>query len=213
MHASIKRTSIKRILFFLFIISGAAVSAQTQLGLKLAPVVVSNRVTNEAQSVENDGSALKFSVGLIVDKPLSDSYFLSSGLVYIPKTAAFRNTVLDSTESYTVQYLQIPVTLKLFANEVAPDLKPYLQIGIGLEIKVFDEKEEPDFDAITKFNPIDFSVILGAGVEYRAGINTSLFGGISYQRGLVNAVNETVAGADDLQIRNTVFSVDFGVKF
>lgn len=207
-----KRSSIKRILFFVFIISGCTLAAQTQLGMKLAPVVVSNRATNEAQSVENDGSALKFSIGLVVDKPISDSYFLSSGLIYVPKRLAFR-TDSATSEEYTVQYLQIPLSLKLFANEVAPDIKPYFQIGAGLEIKVFDEPTDPDYVVVEKFNPIDFSVLIGAGVEYRAGINTTLFAGISYHRGLVNAVNETIAGADDLQLRNTVFSIDFGVKF
>ena len=207
-----KRTSIRIIFLFTFIISGTLASAQTQLGLKLAPVVASNRVTNEAQSVDNDGSAFKFSVGLVVDKPLSDSYFLSSGLIYVPKRAAFR-TDSATSEEYTIQYLQIPITLKLFANEVAPDIKPYFQIGAGLEFKVFDEPAEPDYVVVEKFNPVDFSVLLGAGVEYRAGINTTLFTGISYQRGLANAVNETIAGADDLQIRNTIFSIDFGVKF
>jgi len=207
-----KRTGIQRILFFLLILPGVSVFAQTQMGLKLAPVVVSNRVTNDIQSVDDDGSAFKFSVGLVVDKPISDSYFLSSGLIYIPKRASFR-TDSATSEEYTLQYLQIPITLKLFANEVAPDMKPYFQIGTGLEIKVFDEADEPDYEVIEQFNPIDFSVILGAGIEYRAGINTTLFGGISYQRGLVNTVNETIAGADDLQIRNTVFSFDFGVKF
>lgn len=209
-----KRTRIQRIFFFVFIISGMAATAQTQLGLKLAPVIASNRVTNDAQTVDNDGSAFKFSVGLVVDKPLSDSYFLSSGLIYVPKQAALR-TDTAYTEEYTLQYLQIPLTLKLFTNEIAPDFKAYFQVGGGLEIKVFDEESDPDHFVVQKFNPIDFSVILGTGIEYRAGINTTLFGGISYQRGLVNTVNETASeiSAEDLQIRNTVFSIDLGVKF
>ncbi|MBC6400949.1 MAG: PorT family protein [Ekhidna sp.] len=207
-----KRLSIKSIFFLLFIISAVSTSAQTRLGVKLAPVVTSNRVTNDAQSVDNDGAAFKMSVGLIVDKPLSDTYFLSSGLVYIPKKAAFRTDTTYS-EEYSLQYLQIPLTLKLFTNEMAPDLKAYFQMGGSFEVKVFEEEEDPDHFAVKSFNPIDFSVILGTGIEYRAGINTTLFGGVSYQRGLINAVNETDARADDLQIRNTVLSIDLGVKF
>ena len=117
-----------------------------------------------------------------------------------------------------IQYLQIPATLKLFTNELAPDLKGYLQIGSALEILVFNEPEDPDFERIDKFTPIDIPVIIGAGVEFRAGINTTLFGGFSYQRGLINVVGETStpvggAGVDNLQIRSTVFSIDLGVKF
>ena len=205
---------MKKFLFSILIILSFQGLAQTRLGLKLSPVVVSNRATNDAQTVENDGSSLKLSIGLIVDKPLAESYFLSSGLVYVPKRAAFRpEDPLASPEEYTLQYLQIPATIKLFTNEVAPDFKVYFQIGAGLEIKVFDEPDNPDFVTIESFNPVDFSVILGTGVEYRAGINTTLFGGISYQRGLINTVNETIPTAEDLQIRNTVVSFDLGVKF
>lgn len=187
--------------------------AQVKLGLKLAPVVSANRAKNDAQTIENDGSKMKFSIGLIADQSFSDTYYLSTGLVYLPKRAAFRSADNTVEEEYKLQYLQIPATLKLFTNEIAPDLKPFIQIGTGLEIKVFDEPEDPTYVTVEKFNPIDVPVILGAGVEYRAGINTTIFGGFSYQRGLINTVNESATGFEDLQIRNTVFSIDFGVKF
>ncbi|MEM0939620.1 MAG: porin family protein [Bacteroidota bacterium] len=203
---------MRQIFFFILLILCVILSAQTKLGLKLSPVIASNRVTNDAQTLDNDGSVLRLSVGLVVDKPLSDSYFLSTGLIYIPKRAAFR-TDSATSEEYTLQYLQIPTTLKLFTNEIAPDVKVYFQVGGALEIKVFDEADEPDFNTVEKFNTADFSVIVGSGVEYRAGINTTIFGGISYQRGLANTVNETIAGADDLKIRNTLVSIDLGVKF
>ena len=187
--------------------------AQVKLGLKLAPVVTANRAKNDAKTVENDGSKMKFSIGLIADKPLSETYFLSSGLIYLPKRMAFQNADGTIEDEYKLQYLQIPVTLKLFTNEIAPDLKGYLQVGSALEIMVFNEDLDTN-STIEKFTPIDIPVILGAGIEFRAGINTTLFGGFSYQRGLVNAVNEAaVAEVEGLQLRSTVFSIDLGVKF
>ncbi|WP_421763863.1 porin family protein [Ekhidna sp.] len=204
---------MKKFLFLLLIIVSFSSMAQVKLGLKLAPVVSANRAKNDAQTIENDGSQMKFSIGLIADQSFSDTYYLSTGLVYLPKRAAFRSADNTIEEEYKLQYLQIPATLKLFTNEIAPDLKPFIQIGTGLEIKVFDEPEDPSYVTVEKFNPIDVPVILGAGVEYRAGINTTIFGGFSYQRGLINAVNEAATGFEDLQIRNTVFSIDLGVKF
>lgn len=204
---------MKKFLFLLLIIVASTVQAQVKLGLKLAPVISANRAVNDTQTVKNNGSQMKFSIGLIADKTLSDTYFLSSGLIYLPKRAAFRASGNTIKEEYKLQYLQIPLTLKLFTNEIAPDLKGYLQVGSGLEIKVFDEKTDPSFTIIKNFTPVDIPVILGAGIEFRAGINTTLFGGFSYQRGLVNVVSETTAGSDDLQIRNTILSIDLGVKF
>ncbi|MEP1034234.1 porin family protein [Ekhidna sp.] len=204
---------MKKFLFVLLIFLSVGSMAQVKLGLKLAPVITSNRAKNDAQTVENDGSKMKFSIGLVADKTLSDTYYLSTGLIYLPKRASFRNADGTVEEEYKLQYLQIPATLKLFTNELAPDMKAYLQIGTALEIKVFDEAEDPTFVNVEKFTPIDVPVILGAGIEYRAGINTTIFGGFSYQRGLINTVNEASAAFEDLQLRNTIFSIDFGVKF
>ncbi|WP_462253512.1 porin family protein [Ekhidna sp.] len=204
---------MKKFLFSLLILLSIGSMAQVKLGLKLAPVISSNRAKNDAQTVENDGSQMKFSIGLVADKTLSDTYYLSTGLIYLPKRAAFKNADGTVEEEYKLQYIQIPATLKLFTNELAPDMKAYLQVGGALEIKVFDEPEDPSFASVEKFTPIDIPVILGGGVEYRIGINTTLFGGISYQRGLINTVNEAGTGFDDLQLRSTVFSIDLGVKF
>ena len=82
--------------------------AQVKLGLKLAPVITANRAKNDAQTIENDGSKMKFSVGLIADKSFSETYFLSTGLIYLPKRAAFKNEDNTVEEEYTLQYLQIP---------------------------------------------------------------------------------------------------------
>ncbi len=186
--------------------------AQIKLGLKLSPIISSNRVTDDTQTSTNGGSALKLSFGLIVDKPLSDTYFLSLGLIYVPKRVAFSSSTIS--EEYKLQYLQIPISLKLFTNEIAPDLKIFFQVGGGLEVRVFDEREDPTFTVIESFNPLDISVVLGTGIEYRAGINTTIFGGISYQRGLSNVVKHTTNNVvKDLVIRNTIVSIDLGVKF
>lgn len=188
--------------------------AQTKLGLKLAPIASSNRATNDSLSVESNGSKMNISIGLIVDKALTDTYYLSTGLVYIPKRVAFGySDPAIEDEEYNLQYLQIPISLKLFTNEVAPDLKVFFQVGTGLEFKVFEERADPSHFIVEKFNAIDLSVLLGSGIEYRAGINTTLFGGFSYQRGLTNVVAEPATLYEDLQLRSTIFSIDLGVKF
>lgn len=208
---------MKKFLFISLILFSMASYAQTNISLKFAPLISSNRVTNDQLDAENDGTSFKFSLGVVVDQPLSDTYSFSSGLIYVPKRVAFieKDTAgVSFTEEYKTQYLQIPLTLKLFTNEVAPDVKVFFQIGAGLEFKVFDEKEDPSYNAIEKFAAFDIPVILGSGIEYRAGINTTLFAGVSYQRGLTNVINSTNLGLyDDLEVRNTVVSFDLGVKF
>lgn len=202
---------MKKTLFILFTVLSVSVFSQTKLAIKLAPVIISNRVKNDSLTADSNGSVAKFSVGLVVDAPLSDTYYLSTGLIYMPKRAGF---VIDTVaEEYRLQYLQIPLTVKLFTNEIAPDFKAFFQLGGGAEIKVFDERLKASYNIVKSFRPIDFSAILGAGAEYKLGINTTIFAGASYQRGLVDIVNEAVAPNKDLQIRNTVISIDLGMKF
>ena len=194
------------------------------LGIKLAPAVGSSRVLLDDPNVliDSDGSAMKFTVGLVFDKFLSDSYILSTGLIYLPKQVNIgiladpADATLNAAESYKLQYLQIPATLKLFTNEVKPDARIFFQLGMALEVKLYEEVEIglDQQEVIDAFQPFNIPVILGTGVEYRAGVNTVLFGGISYQRGLTNIVKDTNrAFADELSIKTTVLSIDLGVKF
>ncbi len=198
---------------------------QVKLGIKVAPVINSTRVLldDPDMQISNDGSNMKLSFGLVVDKDLTDSYILSSGLIYQPREvmidiapSASNPTSFNEKESYKLQYLQIPLTLKLFTNEVKPDIKAFFQLGMGLELKVYEEADLTliEEDVIAEFQPINIPVLLGAGIEYNLGINTVLFAGVSYHRGLNNIVKTTnPTFAQELEIRSTVLSIDLGVKF
>ena len=203
---------MKKFLILIFFIFSNFIFAQTKLGLKVAPLISTNRATNDSRNVNDNNAKLRASFGLIVDKPISDFYYLSSGLVFMPKYISFRTNAL-TVEKYNIQYLQIPVTLKLFTNEIKPDTKIYFQVGGGIEIKIYEENKDTDNFRVEKFMPLDLSMILGTGVEFKAGINTILFSGISYHRGLVNIISDAVTNYENLEIRNSILSVDFGVKF
>jgi len=219
-----------RNLFFLFVFLLCAVVSQAQsdyiLGIKVAPVISSYRIqnTNDDYDIDNASSALKLSFGLVVDKKLTENYVLSTGLIYIPKGVELSTELLNTDpqaglatfndpDEYKLQYLQIPVTIKLFTNEFIPDGRIAFQLGMAPEIKVYEEALEPDNALVQKFQPFNLPVVLGAGVEYRVGINTILFGGVSYQRGLNNILKDTQLGSDELELRSTVVSIDAGIKF
>ena len=95
-------------------------------------------------------------------------------------------------------------------------MRVYFQLGMALEIKLYEEAEAElvEQESIDAFQTFNVPIILGAGMEYRAGVNTVLFGGISYQRGLTNIVKNTnVNFADELFIKSTLISIDLGIKF
>ncbi len=220
-----RKATIFTIFFFLM---SAGVMAQDvsnlRLGIKLAPTFGNSRVLldDPDNTVENDGSAFKLSIGLIADREFGNGYIFSSGLIYLPKQVSITanstgsNTFNDGVENYKLQYLQIPGTVKLFTNEIQPDVKVYFQLGMALEIKVYEEADtdltEPE--VISQFQPFNIPVIIGTGFEYKAGVNTTIFAGFSYQRGLTNIVESTnYEFAEVPSIRTTTLSIDAGIKF
>ncbi len=195
--------------------------AQTKIGLKFSPLITSSRfdLTSDTLDIESGGAGFKFGLGLIVDHAFTDNYSFSSGLLIVPKrvNAEIRGedggTFPNLSEEYNLQYLQIPITLKLYTNEVAPDMTVFFQVGGAVEIKIDEKPLEEDYILIDQFNPVDMTASIGAGLEYRVGINTTLFGGFNFQRGLINIVNETEPRDLELVAKNTVFAIDFGIKF
>lgn len=216
--------------FFLILFFGIIalnIQAQSKLGLKFSPSISTNRISliDSLYDVEASGSKFKFSLGLIYDHEITETYYLSTGVIYVPKYVGFDASEDEDsssgvtypgepTEEYRLNYIQIPLALKLYTNEVQPDMRIYFLVGMAAEIKVFDEPMEEDYDLIEEFKGFDSSVLFGAGVEYRAGINTTIFGGFTYQRGLSSVVDKTTfTFQQDLAIRNTVVSMDVGLKF
>lgn len=192
---------------------------QAKLGLKVSPSLSSNRILTDDKSyaLATAGSAGRVKFGLEIDIPMSDNYAFGTGIFYSPKRFAYSGSSLLNTfsEEYKLQYVELPVTLKLFTNEIQPDLRMYFQTGALLDVKVFED-HVVDHDAveIKNFKPYDLAFVFGTGVEFKAGVNTLLFGGLSYERGLVNVIGKTEGDLPaDISGRNDLFSLNVGVKF
>ncbi|MDW3208659.1 MAG: porin family protein [Reichenbachiella sp.] len=192
--------------------------AQPKLGLMVGTGISMNRVKYVDDSfgdITKDGSAFKFKFGLEADFMVSETYAFSTGLIFAPKRAGYTihpEGGTPYTEDYKVHYLQLPVTLKLFTSELQPDLKAFFQIGFKGEIKLFNEPFEEDYTLIDEFRFFDCSFTGGVGVEYGAGVNTIIYGGIFYDRGLVNIVKSTIA-TNDLTTKMDMLDLRVGLKF
>jgi hypothetical protein len=205
-------------LLLILLLSVQLVSAQSKLGLKLSPTLSLNRATydNDTYDLQEDGTGGRFVFGLIYDYMLSENYYLSTGLLYAPKRLAFslrdKATATEVKEAYNLQYLQLPATLKLFTNELSLDTRVYFQLGGLLELKVAEKAQGKDYDVVDDIRFFDTSLYVGAGLERRLGYNTLLFGGIFYNRGLLNAVTDLQAPYD-FELRNDLLGLDLGIKF
>lgn len=209
---------MRKLLFFLFtLLALQTAHAQSKVGIKFSPTLSTNRVNDVSDGISYDENGVggRFIFGPVLDLFITENYYFSTGLLYAPKRVGVTVTPptgATAEEAYKLQYLQIPATLKLFTNELALDTRVYFQLGGLFELKISDKPSEETYQYIEGFRLFDLGVHLGTGVEYRVGYNTLLFGGIYYNRGLINVVTKTLGDAD-INIKNDLLGLEFGVKF
>jgi len=194
-------------------------TAQVKIGIRFGGAISTPRVKTVSDTllVIRDGSSIRPLFGLTVDLPIKDNVVFSSGLGYATKKASvdheFKHSGLVGKENYRIQYLQLPVLIRFVTNEITPGLKIYFTTGFAVEIKVFDEANLRDPVIVQKFRPIDATFNLGTGIELSLGPDTSLYGGLTYNRGLINSVKESIQADANLRINNDLIGLEVGFRF
>ena len=214
--------------FLLFLISGTAF-AQWEIGIKITPSIATNRIVAPKElGFKTLNAKTHFGGGVIADYFFRENYALSTGIIYNSRGAGVSYLQPNTTtgqrgsDEFSIQYLEIPVTLKLFTNEIGTDMKLYFQAGGSLDpritAKVNNEKLDPNDEKYTRhFNIMDISVLLGSGVELQLGESTKVFGGLSYHRGLIDIdnfyENKDQFNRNNISIKNNYVALDLGLKF
>ena len=212
----------------LFLITSTAF-AQWEIGIKLTPSIATNRVVApKSFGFKSLNAKTHFGGGVIADYFFRENYAFSTGLIYNTRGAGVSyldpNSTTDQrqTDEFGIQYLEIPLSLKLYTNEIGTDMKVYFQAGGSIDpritAKIDNEKLAPNDEKYSRhFNLIDFSVLLGSGVELQLGESTKVFGGLSYHRGLVDIDNfyekKGQFNNNKIAIKNTYVALDLGLKF
>jgi hypothetical protein len=213
-----RKLFITAILIFLFFNVGFA---QVNLGLKFSPTFVVNRLTEQSgtANASKGGTGFTAEFGLITDFGFDEEekYFFSTGLLYLSKSVKLNVSeefAGNFSNDYNIQYLRLPATLKMKTNEIALDKRLYFQIVGNFDFKVHDKSDQENNQVINKFRPIDISFVFGTGIEFKLGTTTTLFAGLNYNHGLINAVKSTDAAFfDKLIVKNNSIGIDFGLRF
>lgn len=219
--------------------SATAASAQVEIGVKISPSVTYLR-TDAASTYrfKDESSQLGFGGGLIVDYFFGENYAFSTGLFLTGKGGTYSYqqgyTVITPNDpsvpkgdiqKLSMQYLELPLTVKLFTNEIAPATRLYFQLGGSLAVpigsRINGEKRYTDPDtneettALSHVLFIDANALVGFGAEYQVGRSTKVLAGLSYHRGLINLDRyfESKRDFSDVSIKNNVFALDLGMKF
>jgi hypothetical protein len=209
----------KNIIFFtlaVLLLSTGSAFSQVKLGLQLSPSLSFNRIDDDEATLDfnTDGVGGRILAGVVGDFYFRENYYFSTGLFFVPKRVGLEDPTNNIEEAYRLHYLQVPLALKLFTNEVALDMRLYFQVGLTLDVKILEDNLTDEVRYIQNFRNLDSNVLLGAGMEYRMGYSTVVFGGLSYRRGLVNVVKDQFEpGVGELIIKNDYLSLDLGLKF
>lgn len=201
-------------------ISNAQVS-DYRIGITVGPSISYVRTSTDGSysKVNRDGSQLKFLIGAFIDIPFKENYFFHSGLNYA--TRATKITLLDgsvmagqaSTNRYNHEYLQLPLLLKLYTNEVLLDTRVFFNFGIIPEIRLNTTAENTNILLIDEFQSVDLSGNFGGGIERAVGVHTNLFVALNFNIGIINQVKSKNDLYDDFTVKNNMFSLQFGIKF
>ncbi len=209
------KKNIGQLLLILWMLGGyfRPVSAHERLGVRVSPLCLSrNSILNPpgSNSFVTKGYSLVQGLGATLDYALQEHYYVGTGASLVYKQVAVNMEGADA-KKYMLQWVQIPVTMKLYTSEITLDLRGYAEVGGVFEYKMSDNLGTTSEEG-KRFKPYAGSVILGVGMEYDTSLSTSFSVGISWQKGISNVV-EHVGNSGGGKVYNNLWGIDLGAKF
>jgi hypothetical protein len=222
----IKKAFMKKLIFTLcFAFAAFTGFAQYDTGLRLAISTYPNIGFLSAESGKSNGQSLGFTYGLSGDYEFAENYCFSSGVLVtsINGTASIINfypyhnvngPLAAYDVKYKMQYLEIPLALKLKTDEVN-DLKWYglfgfttgFRLGARQDVELSGASLASNAKANNNTSFFRTGVVIGGGAEYGVFGRTSLIGGLSYNNGLTDIAKQ------GSKVKNHYIAINFGVLF
>ncbi len=203
------------IITLLLLTTALAFGQGVRIGIKASPTITFNRWQSDSDSINivNSRDDTRFTFGLIADIEFKDNYFFSTGILYSLRKLTFAaentNTGESDAEQYSLEYIEIPLTLKLFTNDIGVDSKIYVQPGFTLDFLVNWKGINKNDTRITDLGLFDSSFYIGAGFDKKLGVTNSFFVGVFFQRGLVDISTNT----EGISVKNDLLGLDLGFRF
>jgi hypothetical protein len=171
----------------------------------------------------------RFNVGLVLEIPLADQFFIQPAILYTTKGAEAKNDYLGlpmSTE-FNIGYLELPVNLvykpTLGSGNLMIGFGPYIAYGIGGDVEYTVDgnstKEKIEFtDTYTNANPFDAKYLkpldyggnILFGYQFAGGLSAQL----NAQLGLAEMrAKNSVYANNKASFKNTGFGISLGYMF
>jgi opacity protein-like surface antigen len=192
---------------------GQAPNSNLHFGLKLSPML--SWTNSDIEGLEDDGSAIGFTYGLMMDFDFTSNYAISTGIELSHRKGKTKNDSLSF--KYNLQYIDLPVALKLRTNEIGY-ITYYGKFGFipGINVKAtYDLESSTDLvadDDDVKFssdiNAFNLGLIVGGGIHYGLSGNTAIMVELLYNNGFIDILKE-----DGNQLKTSYVALNLGVYF
>lgn len=222
-----------------------------RFGVFAAPSISWMKPTTEkdgTQMQKNDGSKIGFMYGIMGDYNFTDNYTIATGLqvnstggkisTEDKNTAPPAGTVIKSQFDYSVQYLEIPVTLKLRTDNIN-NFRFFGQAGVTLGVNISkkatwellqytasgnidtiktDDSKEKITGKVGSIAPVIFQMTLGVGAEYRLNSKLDGYIGLFFNNGFAPDITgpdkySKTPSFKDGNVRLNNFSLRLGFYF
>jgi hypothetical protein len=173
-------------------------------------------------SISREGSVIGINVGMGMDKYFTENYAFSTGLTICnlggklsyPDSIVYQSKIIpaQSTITYKLQYLSVPLGLKFKTNEIGYATY-FANLGlnpmVNIRARVSDSEGVTDLDNISEdINPFNINYFITLGIQYSLGGSTALIGGIGYSSGFADI---TKRANDNININSV--TIRLGVLF
>lgn len=209
-----KHKKMKKLIYysvFLLFLATKATNAQDdrkiRFGLNAAPSLA--WLKEQDKNVKGDGLTLRFKYGLVFDYKFADNFWFGTGLditylggslnyqypAYVKEdeisSASNSNFIKINSASYTVQYLELPLTVKMKTNEIN-NMVYFAQVGLNNGFRLDAKTKFGSYEKIKTTSDaalIRVAINISGGVEYNLTGTTSLLLGITYNNGFTNLLS------------------------
>jgi hypothetical protein len=222
----------------ILLLSSFSLQAQTgtgspyKFGVHADPMI--GWFSSDNNIVSNKGARPGFSFGITVNRFFGPNYAFSTGLSIInaggrlvssdtttfylsdARTTKFVNVNPGEAIVYKIQYLSVPLGLKLQTNHIGyytfftdMGFDPKVVIGGKADIPSLGKKGENAMEELRMFN---LSYHIMAGIEYGVGGNTAIVLGIGFDNNFLDITKEKGTQPID-KISHKLLSFRLGVNF
>lgn len=190
---------MKKFILSLGLLVGIASAAHAQTGVRFGLKAGANYTSVTADNTDAIESKIGLQAGALANFGLSDLISIQPEVLYSQKGYQLE---ADSDIKLKLNYIDIPVLVKVNADGLFFEAGPQLGILAGAKITDGDDDE----DVKDGYNTVDFGYVAGLGYQAESGPMI----GLRYNGGISNIIKN---GSDSDKVRNSAFQLYVGYVF